>query len=88
MKKSAIFAGCSFTWGQGLWFYLDTNEHVPSFEEWIFQNKPLPSGSHEIREKLRYPKLVSDDLNLDIISKVENGGTDEESIHLIDYIFE
>lgn len=88
MGKNAIFAGCSFTWGQGLWSYLDTPEHVPSFEEWIFENKPLPSGSHEIRETLRFPKLVSDKLNLNIISKTLNGGTDEESVKFINYIFD
>lgn len=88
MKKNAIFAGCSFTWGQGLWSYLETKQHVPSYEEWIFENKPLADNSREIRENLRFPKLVSDELNLHIISKIKNGGTDEESVEFIDYIFD
>jgi hypothetical protein len=87
-KDNIIFAGCSFTWGQGLWSYLETDEHVPSYEEWIFENKPLPFGSHEIREKLRFANIVADSLNSNSIVKYNNGGCDDESLRFINYLFD
>lgn len=88
MKKYIIFAGCSFTWGQGLWSYLDTDQHVPSYEEWIFEDHPLPPGSHSIRKKLRFPKIVADHFGKTEIVKKINGGTDVESIRFINEVFD
>lgn len=88
MKNNIIFAGCSFTWGQGLWSYLETKDHVPSYEEWIFEDKPLPSGSHEIREKLRFANIVAEKLNSNSIVKYNNGGCEDESIRFINYLFD
>lgn len=87
MKNNIIFAGCSFTWGQGLWSYLETSDHVPSYEEYIFENKPLPAGSHEIRNKLRFPTLVSNHFNKTSVVKMVNGGCEDESIKFINQIF-
>lgn len=88
MKKFIFFAGCSFTWGQGLWSYLETNKHVPSYEEYIYDNYPLPQGSHSIRKKLRFPKLVANHFGKTEIVKKLNGGTDEESIRFLHEVFD
>lgn len=87
MKNNIIFAGCSFTWGQGLWSYLETDEHVPSYDEYIFENKPLPPGSYEIRNKLRFPTLVSNHFDKTPIVKLSNGGCEYENIEFIHAIF-
>lgn len=82
-KKYTIFSGCSYTWGQGLWSYLETDEHVPSYEEWIFEDLPLPSGSIELKNKLNYPYFVSNELNTHPLFKERNGGHDYESLQFI-----
>lgn len=82
-KKYSIFAGCSYTWGQGLWSYLETEEHVPSYEEWVFDNMPLPSGSIELKNKLNYPNLVCTEMDTIPLFKKENGGHDYESLQFI-----
>lgn len=87
MGDNIIFAGCSFTWGQGLWSYLETDEHVPSYEEYIFENMSLPTGSYELRDKLRFPTLVSNHFNKTPIVKIPNGGSEYESIQFINQLF-
>lgn len=88
MKDNIIFAGCSFTWGQGLWSYMKTDEYVPTAHEWIFKEVPLPSGSIEFKDKHRFPGIVSRALNKTPIVKVANGGTDDESIHFMKHVFD
>jgi len=88
MKDNIIFAGCSFTWGQGLWSYMKSDAHVPSYEEWIFEDFELPPGSMEFKDKHRFANMVSDWLNKTPITKVENGGTDLESVNFINYLFD
>jgi hypothetical protein len=88
MRNNAIFIGCSFTWGQGLWSYMDTDKHVPSYEEWVFERMSLPAGAHSVRKKLHFPKLVSNELNFNLVTKNCNGGTDEDSVKFINYIFD
>lgn len=83
MNKYSLYAGCSFTWGQGLWSYLETKEHVPSYEEWIFENKKLPKGSIEIKNKLNFPNIVSKQNKTIPVFKTKNGGTDFESVQCI-----
>lgn len=88
MKNNIIFAGCSFTWGQGLWSYMETDKYVPSYEDYIFNNVELPSGSIEFMEKNRFAGIVSSHLNSNQIVKLFNGGTDDESVNFINYLFD
>lgn len=83
-----IFAGCSYTWGQGLWCYMETTERVPTFEEWIANDSYLPSGSIEFKDKIRFARLVSDEMGVEPIVRKDNGGTDEQAIELIEESFE
>lgn len=87
MKDNIIFAGCSFTWGQGLWSYMESETHVPSYQEYIFKNMEPPSGSMEFKNTFRFPSLVCNKLNKKSVVKKCNGGTDEESIEFINYLF-
>jgi len=87
-KNTIICSGCSFTWGQGLWYYLDTGEFVPINEDYIWDVHPIPDSGNLLRESLRWPKLVSNYFNLKEIVKPHNGGTDEESIRFIEYLLD
>lgn len=87
-KNTIICLGCSFTWGQGLWYYLDTDEFVPINEDYIWNVYPIPQNGHILRESLRWPKLVSNYFNFKEIVKPHNGGTDEESIRFIEHLLD
>lgn len=88
MKEPIIFAGCSFTWGQGLWSYCPTNLKVPTESEYVQEHHPIPDVAQDFREENRYANIVGRHYNLEPIIKRYNGGTDEESIRFIDEIKE
>lgn len=83
MKKIAT-VGCSFTWGQGLWYYHDTTEYIPSTYEYLHNVHPIPQSSLEFKDKNNWPGIVSSHFNTSFIMKSWNGGTDFESIKFIE----
>ena len=88
MRDNIIFAGCSFTWGQGLWSYMQTDEYVPTVTEYINKDIKPPEGYIEFRDANRFAGIVSNKLNKTPIVKSINGGTDNESLDLINYVFD
>jgi len=85
MKNNIIFAGCSFTWGQGLWSYCPTDLKVPTESEYTRDNYPIPDVAQVFREANRFANLARH-WDSDAIIKRNNGGTDEESIRFIDEV--
>lgn len=82
-----IFAGCSFTWGQGLWSYCsNTKWYVPTVNEYTSMpdDAPIPRIAEEFRKDNRFAGIVSKKYHANPIIKRWNGGTDEESIRFID----
>jgi len=83
-----IFAGCSFTHGHGLWFYCkdlyNQYEGDPTFNS-ILGDRPV----HHLKYKdvLRFPRLVSQDLEMFEITREDYSGNDEDSIDFINQIF-
>ena len=78
--KGMIFAGCSFTWGQGLYYYsnLDTlKEPLPDHYD-----KNLVKHSHvKFKESVRYPRLVANHFNSFEFVHPENGGSNQGAVH-------
>jgi hypothetical protein len=81
-----IFAGCSFTWGQGLWSYYPTKWYVPKCWEYTAEGAPIPPAAEEFKEDNRYPGLVSKEFHAKQIVKKTNGGTDDESLRFIEQV--
>jgi hypothetical protein len=82
-----IFAGCSFTWGQGLWSYCpDTKWHVPTCWEYTDNSDecPIPPNADKFRKEKRFAQIVAERYHANPLVKRHNGGTDEESIRFID----
>ena len=84
-----IFAGCSFTHGHGLWFYnkelyeqYSNNEDVRP----IINDRPI----HHLRYKdiFRFPRLVSHELEMFEITRLDYSGNDEDSIRFINHVFD
>ena len=86
-RKGTIYAGCSFTWGQGLWMYHEGDEHIPSSEEYTKDDMRIPEAAFNLRRTLGWPQIVSNHLNTDPIVKRYNGGSDEESLKFIELVF-
>lgn len=79
-----LFSGCSFTWGQGLWYYFDTNEYIPNTYEYLHNVKEIPKSALDFKNKNNYAGLVSKHFNSEYEMKSWNGGTDDESIRFIE----
>ena len=84
--KGLIFAGCSFTWGQGLYYYsgLDTIKY-PAPD--AYDSKLVSDAHKRYMATLRYPRLVANHFNtFEVVSK-QNGGSEETSISFIHKCF-
>ena len=85
MGGDIIFAGCSFTWGQGLWSYSPTKLKVPTVNEYL-KGAGIPEPADIFRIENRWATQVAMRFHAREIIKRHNGGTDEESIRFIDEI--
>jgi hypothetical protein len=84
--KGIIFAGCSFTWGQGLYYYSEMTNVIPQTDENFHPNN-LTDAHIDYKNILRFPRLVANHFNTFEVVKKSNGGSDIDSINFIDEIF-
>lgn len=80
ITKGMIFAGCSFTWGQGLQYY----SNLPT----LIENSPYgyepefwTLAHHKFKNKVRWPKLVADHLDSFEIVHPKNGGSNQQILN-------
>ena len=72
--KGIIFAGCSFTWGQGLYYY----SNLPTLKEpepFRYDNKLVKATHIKFMESVRFPRLVSNHFNTFELVHPVNGGS-------------
>jgi hypothetical protein len=79
--KGIIFAGCSFTWGQGLEYYSDLNDKTfVQFNGW----PGITRISHfEYIKNNRFAKKVSTHFNTFDVCRYQNGGSEDASIKFV-----
>ena len=79
--KGIMFAGCSFTWGQGLEYYSDLNDKVfVQADGW----PGITRISHlEHIKNNRFAKIVSTHFNTFDVSRYHNGGCEDTSIQFV-----
>lgn len=85
--KGIVFAGCSFTWGQGLYFYSDLN-HTPKFEAWVYDYSLMTDALIKYKDTIRFPRLVANHFNTFEVCKATNGGSDVTSLMFLKKIFD
>ena len=85
--KGIIFAGCSFTWGQGLYFYSDLYD-VPKMGDSDFHQHLLKDSHVKFKDTLRFPRLVANHFNTFEVVKKQNGGNDNDSIEFVNNLFD
>jgi hypothetical protein len=83
--KGIIFAGCSFTWGQGLYFYSDLPNVVPQTDE-NFNPSNLTEAHLKYKDTLRFPRLVANHFNTFEVVRNANGGNDRMSINFVNTV--
>lgn len=80
--KGMLFAGCSFTWGQGLYYYSNMatlREPPPD----AYDSRLVKNAHNEFRKTLYFPRLVANHFETFEVSMLQNGGSEETSF---DYI--
>lgn len=81
-----IFLGCSFTWGQGLYYYskMSTIKRPPPEQ---FDYKLLTEAHYQYMYANRYPRLVAQHFNTFEVVRKMNGGSEEQNLHFLDEVF-
>lgn len=82
--KKIIFAGCSFTYGHGLWQY--TKEIGLPKDDKVIHYHEFPESLH-FMEKNRFARLVSEHFGAKEILKPTTSGCDEVSLYFIKELF-
>ena len=58
VTKGIIFAGCSFTWGQGLYFYSDLPRQKYPLNEFTFNREELTDAHLRFKDTLPAPPIL------------------------------
>jgi len=91
--KGILFGGCSFTWGQGLYFYSDLPNLPFEAQNYGFDFKEITESMLNYKNSIRYPRLVANYFETFEVTKNDvgvllgNGGSEDESFEYFDYLF-
>lgn len=79
MIKGIAFIGCSFTWGQGLYYYsnLPTLERIAPY---TFDENKVTDAQIEYMKLYRFPRLVANHFNTFELVQSENGGSNTNNV--------
>lgn len=85
--KNMIFAGCSFTWGQGLYYYsgMDSVQEPPPF---LYRSQLVRLPHFNFAQAYRFPRLVANYFGTAEICQPYNGGSTHANIHFWRQAFE
>jgi hypothetical protein len=78
VTKGIIFAGCSFTWGQGLYYYSSLPTLLAGSN--TFDPTLLTDSQIEFMKSVRYPRLVANHFNTFEHVDARNGGSHVSTI--------
>ena len=79
VRKGMIFAGCSFTWGQGLYYY----SNLPTLKEPppdAYNSELLTPAHIKFMESVRFPRIVASHFDSFEFVYPGNGGSNEGAI--------
>lgn len=83
--KKMVFAGDSFTWGEGLQYYSGLPDVVFP-ETHLFDPKVVSNKQMQFIINNKFSTLVGKYFNKEIISRSENGGSNDCSLTLLDEV--
>lgn len=79
VKKGLMFLGCSFTWGQGLYYY----SNMPTLAEPLpdhYDPKLVTEAHLQYKNRIRYPRLVADHFDTWELVHPHNGGSNHSAV--------
>lgn len=79
ISKGIMFVGCSFTWGQGLYYY----SNMPTIQEPLpdhYDPKLVTEAHLQYKNRLRYPRLVANHFDTWELVHPHNGGSNHSAI--------
>ena len=85
--KGLVFGGCSFTWGQGLYFYSDLPRLKEPETAYTYDNKIVMQSHILHKDTIRYPRLVANHFNTFESFKLGNGGSEDETFDFLNVLF-
>ena len=85
--KGMIFLGCSYTWGQGLYYYSDLPTVVQPADEYTFNKKDITDAQIKYKNKFRFARLVADEFKTFEVTRNVNGGGEDQSFEFLDDLF-
>lgn len=85
--KGILFGGCSFTWGQGLYFYSNLPNLYNPDGIYDFQEHKVTSAQLRFKNTLYYPRLVANHFNTFEVVKDKNGGCEDITFDFFNQIF-
>ncbi len=86
--KGILFGGCSFTWGQGLYFYSDLPKLNNPKNLFIFSNHTITAAQIRFKNTLYYPRLVANYFNTFEVVRDLNGGCEDETFDFFKRLFQ
>lgn len=86
--KGILFGGCSFTWGQGLYFYSDLPNLYNPKNIYEFPGHKVTEAQIRFKNTLYYPRLIANHFNTFEVVKPFNGGSDDESFDFFKHVFD
>ena len=78
MSKGILGIGCSFTWGESLYYYADL-DNLPVTEYHSFDNSKVNLSMRAYKDKQRYLRRVADYYDTWDLVLSENGGNNEDT---------
>ena len=78
-SKGFIFAGCSFTWGQGLYYY----SNLPSLQdaqENRWNPRVVTHSQIDYMKSVRFPRLIANHFNTFEVCQNYNGGANHAAV--------
>jgi hypothetical protein len=84
--KGIVFTGCSFTWGQGLYYY----SNLPTLKEpgmYRYDQSLVNSAHRRYMASVRFPRLVANHFKTFEVVSENNGGRDMDSFNFLKKVF-
>lgn len=76
--KGILFGGCSFTWGQGLYYYSNL-DNKPVIKKNSFNIKDLTWAHIRYKDSTRFPRIIANYFKTFEVVKEHNGGCEDET---------
>ena len=86
MSKGILGIGCSYTWGEGLYFYSKL-DNLPFRENHVFEPSKVTPPMLKYKDKHKFVNLVAEYYNTWYWTEMGNGGTNLQFVNYLEHEF-